>query len=86
LIAPQFLQAICRIEKNIFSMLLMPFGQRSLALTKGLICAFTAEQLKGASSPINRYILKLEAELGADYADPPESSTKRTAASGVAGL
>ena len=46
-------------------MLLMPFGQRSLALTKGLICAFAAEQPKGASSPINRYILKLEAELGA---------------------
>jgi hypothetical protein len=31
LIASQFLQAICRIEKNIFSVVPMPFEQRLLA-------------------------------------------------------
>jgi hypothetical protein len=43
LIASRFLQAICRIEKNIFSVVPMPFGQRSLVLADGLICAFTAK-------------------------------------------
>jgi hypothetical protein len=36
LIASRFLQAISRIEKNIFSVVPMPFGQRSLALESGL--------------------------------------------------
>jgi hypothetical protein len=36
LIASRFLQAICRIEKNIFSVVPMPFGQRSLVLDFGV--------------------------------------------------
>jgi hypothetical protein len=45
LIVSRFLQAICRIEKNIFSVLAMPFGQRSLPLIDGLTCALHSQAL-----------------------------------------